>query len=156
MIRPARPDDADQIADIWNAIIHDTTVTFTTELKTPEDIADSIDASPWFVADADDTILGFATYGPFRAGPGYVHTAEHSVHLAEDARGMGLGRALLETCEANAQAKGITNLIAGLGHENEPGLAFHRALGFQEVGHLPKVGYKFDRWHDLVLMQKFL
>jgi L-amino acid N-acyltransferase len=156
VIRRGRPEDADAIAEIWNAVIRDTTHTFGTVEKTPGELAAQIGAQPWFVAETAGAVLGFVTWGQFRGGTGYVHTVEHSVHVAEAGRGRGIGRALMAQAEVAARAGGIQAMIAGVAGENTGGAAFHAALGFREVGRLPQVGWKFGRWHDLVLMQKLL
>lgn len=156
MIRPARPGDAQGIAKIWNPIIRDTTVTFTSVEIDPDVLAAEITAQPYIVAEIDGQIGGVVTYGAFRSGPGYARSKEHSIHVAPDARGRGVGRALLRACEDHARAAGVHTLIAGISGENPGGVAFHTALGYREVARLPQVGHKFGRWHDLILMQKIL
>ncbi|WP_127557372.1 GNAT family N-acetyltransferase [Nioella ostreopsis] len=156
MIRPARPEDAEAIAAIWNRIIRDTAATFTTEEKDPSAIADAMGTQPFWVALENGAILGFATYSQFRGGPGYARTMEHSVHVAKGSEGRGIGRALIAVLEDHARAQGIHSLIAGISGENPAGIAFHAALGYANTARLPQVGWKFGRWHDLVLMQKFL
>ncbi|SEM87938.1 phosphinothricin acetyltransferase [Roseovarius tolerans] len=158
IIRRAETGDIPAILDIWNPLIRDTSVTFTTVEKTAQGLADDLAArgDAFFVAETARQILGFATYGGFRGGPGYAHTAEHSVILAGDARGRGVGRALMARLEDHAQAKGIHVLIAGVSGENEGAIAFHRAIGFTQGARLPEVGRKFDRWMDLVLLHKRL
>jgi ribonuclease T2 len=91
VIRPARRDDAGGIAAIWNHVIRDTTQTFATAEKDPEALAVQIIDQPCFVAEAAGVVVGFVIYGQFRSGPGYAHTMEHSIHVAEGARGAGLG-----------------------------------------------------------------
>ena len=158
IIRRAEAGDVSAILDIWNPLIRDTSVTFTTLEKTAQGLADDIAArgDAFLVAEAAGQILGFATYGAFRSGPGYAHTAEHSVILAGDARGQGVGRALMARLEDHARTQGIHVLIAGVSGENEAAIAFHRAIGFTEAARLPEVGRKFGRWMDLVLLQKRL
>ncbi|WP_050602893.1 GNAT family N-acetyltransferase [Ruegeria sp. 6PALISEP08] len=157
-VRPAQPADAPAIAEITNQIIRETLVTFTTDTRSAESIAQDIHArGPGFlVAEVDDHVVGFATFGPFRSGPGYAHSCEHSIQLARDARGKGAGRALMAALEQAARAKGIHVLVAGISSANSAAVAFHAALGFEQVGHLPQVGYKWGQWLDLVLMQKIL
>jgi phosphinothricin acetyltransferase len=157
-IRPARPGDAEAIAAIWNAVIDDTAITFTTERKTEQGLAADIATrgAGFQVACDAGAVVGFATYFPFRAGPGYAHTKEHSIQLAPAARGRGTGRALMAALEAAARAQGVHSLWAGVSGENPDGVSFHAALGFAEIARLPQVGYKFGRWMDLVLMQKML
>lgn len=155
MIRPARPEDAGAICAIWNRVIRETTQTFTTAEKAPEVLAAQVGEQPYFVAD-EGGVLGFVTYGRFRAGPGYAFTVEHSVHVAEAARGRGLGRALMAAAQGHARGSRVHSMIAGVAGENAGGAAFHAALGYAEIARLPEVGWKFGRWHDLVLMQKML
>lgn len=158
IIRPARAEDAAQIVAFWNPLIRDTAVTFSNAERTADTVAaDIVARGPAFqVAEHTGDIVGFATYFPFRGGPGYARTKEHTIILAPAARGMGAGRALMDALCAQAKAEGVHSMFAGVSAENPDGVAFHAALGFAEVARLPQVGRKFDRWMDLVLMQKFL
>ncbi len=158
IIRPARTEDAPAIAAIWNPLIRDTTVTFTSKEKTEAAIAALIAerGAGFLVATVSGAVVGFATHGPFRTGPGYARTAELTVNLAEPARGRGIGRALIEALETQARKAGLHVLVAGISADNAPAIAFHRALGYAETGRMPEVGHKFGRWLDLVLMQKTL
>ena len=114
------------------------------------------DGHAFLVAELDGMVRGFASYGQFRAGIGYARTMEHTVILAPDAGGNGLGRALVTAIEDHARAGGAHSIFAGVSGENEAGRAFHAALGYQTVAILPQVGFKFGRWMDLHLMQKLL
>ena len=156
-VRAAEAGDIAAIEAIWNRIIDETTVTFTTERRRLEGWLAAKDAAgePVLVWDAGGC-QGFATYGPFRAGPGYAHLAEHTVMLAEDARGSGAGRALMSALAEIARARGKAALIGGISGENAAALAFHVALGFAEVGRVPGAGRKFGRSLDLVLMHREL
>ncbi|MDV4143746.1 MULTISPECIES: GNAT family N-acetyltransferase [Shimia] len=158
MVRSARAGDVAAMAAIWNPIIRDTAITFTTEEKTAAGLEAMIAAPEgrWLVAEEDGVVLGFAGYGAFRGGPGYAHAREHTILLGEGARGRGVGRALMRALEAEARDAGIHVLVAGISAENPGAVAFHAALGFAEVGRMPEVGQKFDRWMALVLMQKIL
>jgi len=158
MIRAAVAADAAAIVAIWNKIIRDTAFTFTTVEKTEGGVRRDMAAAGqvFLVAEQAGAVLGFATYGAFRAGPGYAQTMEHSVILAPEARGRGIGAALMKVLEVQARAAGVHCLIAAVSGENAGAVAFHRRIGFVEVGRLPEVGRKFDRWMDLIVLQKLL
>lgn len=149
--------DAEAVAAIWNHYIRDTAVTFNAQEKTVQDVVALIAARPaFFVVPDRGRISGFATYDQFRGGIGYARTMEHSIQLAPGASGKGLGRALMAAVEDHARAAGAHSMFAGVSAENPEGRAFHARLGYAETARLPQVGWKFGRWMDLVLMQKFL
>lgn len=158
ILRQAEPRDILPILAFWNPLIRETSVTFTVVEKTPEALAADMAArgAAFQVAKSAGAVLGFASYGAFRSGPGYAHTAEHTVILAPEARGRGVGRALMARLEGVARGAGLHVLVAGVSGENEGAIAFHRAVGYVEVARLPEVGRKFGRWMDLVLLQKTL
>jgi L-amino acid N-acyltransferase len=158
IIRQANSADAPAIALIWNEMIRTTSRTFTTAEKTVDGIEDDIErrGAGFQVAELNGDVVGFATYFPFRGGPGYARTQEHSIILSSAAQGQGIGRHLMAALEAEARKSGVHSLIAGVSGENPDGIHFHAAIGYREIARLPEVGYKFDRFMDLVLMQKFL
>jgi phosphinothricin acetyltransferase len=160
ILRPFAAGDTDAVINIWNPVIRETTVTFSSEEKTPDGLAAMITerraaGREFFVAE-DGGLLGFATYGQFRGGNGYVHAMEHTIILAPKARGRGAGRALMAAVEGHARAGGAHTLFAGVSGENAEGVAFHARIGFSTVARIPEVGRKFGRWLDLVLMMKML
>ena len=155
MIRPATPQDAPQLAAIWNPVIRHSTAIFSSEERSEEEIA-RLAAQDFWVWDEGGRILGFVRIFPFRAGNGYAHTAEHTIMLAPEAQGKGIGRRLIDHAVEQARAQGKHTLWAAVTGENEAGVAFHRACGFEVHGRLPEVGRKFDRWHDVVLMGRRL
>lgn len=161
IIRPATATDAADIAVFWNLQIRDTAVTFNAIEKTAAEIADLIKVRQaaghaFHVAEDEGRLLGFASYGQFRAGIGYARTMEHTVILAPDAGRKGIGRALVTAIEDHARNGGVHSMFAGVSGENQAGLGFHAALGYVTVAVLPEVGFKFGRWMDLHLMQKLL
>lgn len=157
IVRPAREEDAGGIAVIINGVIRQTTISFKPKELSDAEVAAMIRNAPAFLVAAEGRrIIGYASYDQFRRGAGYARTMEHSIGLLPESRGRGVGRALMTTLESHARAAGIGSLWAGLSGENPEGVAFHRSLGFEEVARLPKVGFKFGRWLDLVLMRKWL
>ena len=155
MIDHAVAADVAAVTALWNEVIADTTITFTSTLKEEAEIADMIATQPLFVV-RDTDVVGFATYSQFRGGDGYAHTMEHAIYLSKGARGCGFGKSLLAAVETSARSAGCHSLIAGISAENENGIAFHAAMGFSAVGRVPEAGRKFGRLIDLVLMQKHL
>ena len=99
---------------------------------------------------------GFSTFGDFRAWPGYRFTVEHSVHVRADGRGRGLGTLLVQALFPRAGALGKHVMIAGVDAANSASIRFHERLGFHQCGHLREVGFKFDRWLDLVFLQRMI
>lgn len=154
MIRPAVHEDAEAIAAIWNPIIRETAITFTTEEKTESGLARLIEEAPAFLVAGQDDIEGFALYSQFRGGAGYARTMELTVHVAPDARSRGTGRALVHALIDTATDQKIGTLWAGISGENRGSVAFHERLGFRTAAVLPSVGFKFGRWIDLTLMYR--
>lgn len=160
-VRPAGPPDIPAILALWNPVIRDTAITFSSEEKTPESLSSLITArrtagQEFLICEADGVLLGFATYGQFRGGNGYARAMEHTILLAEAARGRGIGRRLMAAIEDHARAGGAHTLFAGVSGDNPAGVAFHQSIGFQTIARIPEVGHKFGRWLDLILMMKFL
>ncbi|WP_406645451.1 GNAT family N-acetyltransferase [Aliisedimentitalea scapharcae] len=157
ILRAARPADAQAICCIHNQVIRDSLITFTTVERQVDAVAGAIRGGQVFlVAETGDQVVGFAGYGSFRSGPGYVQTVEHSLYLDPAARGQGAGRRLLLALESRARGDGIHVMVAGISSANAAGVAFHAAMGYCHVGRLPEVGCKQGQWLDLVLMQKIL
>lgn len=160
-IRPAGEADLPAITAIYNAVIATSTAIYMDDPVTLEDrgtwfAARRAAGYPLLVADDGDGVLGFATFGDFRAFPGYRHTVEHSVHIRADARGRGLGTALVSALFEPARALGKHVMIAGVDAANEGSIRMHERLGFERGAVLREVGRKFGRWLDLAFMQKFL
>jgi phosphinothricin acetyltransferase len=158
MIRSALSVDATEITALWNAMIRETDVTFTTELKLRGDIEAMI-ADPArcvHVAEHKGAFAGFALLGSFRGGPGYAQTVEHTVYVMPNAKGLGLGRTLIDALCAFAVAQNHHVMVGAISGGNIEAVGFHKALGFSKVAVMPQVGRKNGIWHDLILMQKIL
>jgi len=160
-IRPAAEADLPALTAIYNQVIASSTAVYSDD---PVDVADRLawwiartgQGYPVLVADMADEVIGFSTFGDFRAWPGYRFSVEHSVHVAAGRRGGGVGRALVEALFPIAAALGKHVMIAGVDGENAASIRFHERLGFEQAGRLRQVGFKFGRYLDLVFLQRFL
>lgn len=113
-------------------------------------------AEPAARAESDGAVLGYAAYGEWRAFDGYRLSAEHSVYVRKDARGQGVGAALLRALIERARTAGLHVLVAAISGDNAGSIRLHERLGFVRVGRMPEVGVKFGRWLDLELLQLVL
>jgi len=162
IIRPSQDQDIDQITAIYAHHLHHGTGTFEIDPPSAADMAQRrtdvlIKQLPYLVAVNGATVLGFAYCNWFKPRPAYRYSAEDSVYLAPDAVGQGLGRALLTELCSQAERAGVRKLIAVIGDSaNHGSIGVHRSVGFAPVGTLKSCGWKFDRWLDVVLMDKAL
>jgi len=104
-------------------------------------------------ADAAGAVLGYAAFVDWRPFDGASHTVEHSIYIRHDARGQGVGKALMAALIARAKALGKHAMIAAIDADNPASLSLHKTLGFIEVGVLPEVGMKFGHWRNLAFLQ---
>lgn len=157
IVAPATPADAPALTDIMNRVISESTATFTTDLKSEDDVLADMQADwPCLTMKNGAKVVGYARYFPFRPGPGYAHVAEYSIGLTDEAQGKGLGPALLtELCKI-ARLNGISQLIGAVSSSNKTAIKFHQNNGFAQVGHIPGAGRKWGQTLDLILMQKRL
>lgn len=160
-IRNATVEDVPSIRAIYNHVVATSTAVFNEQPVSLEDRLNWFAARqeadyPVLVAEAGDEVVGYASYGTFRAGTGYRFAAEHSVHIRPDSQGRGLGTALVSALFPLAQAQGLHVLVAGIDASNYGSIRMHERLGFVQTGLMREVGRKFDRWLDLALMQRLL
>ncbi|MNE50515.1 N-acyltransferase YncA [compost metagenome] len=111
---------------------------------------------PVIVAEFENMPIGYATYGTFREKIGYQYTIEHSVYVAQEFIGQGVGKLLLGELIQLAKKQGYHVMIGAIDAENSGSITFHEKFGFKVVGTIREVGYKFDHWLDLVFMQLIL
>lgn len=162
IVRPAEARDAEALAAIYaDAVLHG----FGTFEETPPSAAE-MEARranvarlglPYLVAEDAGRVLGFAYAGPFRLRQAYRYTVEDSVYIAPEAKGRGVGRAVLSGVLAACEAAGVRQVVAVIGDSRNAGsIGLHRALGFVDAGVGRSFGYKHGRWVDIVWMQKAL
>lgn len=160
-IRGASEADLPVILDIMNDAILNTTAIYDYNSRTEDQVHAWYDSKkdagfPVLVATEGAEVLGYASYGAFRTWDGYRYSVEHSVYVDKRARGKGIGKALLLKLIEVARENNYHTMIAGIDAANPSSIGLHKGLGFQEVGMLKEVGFKFDRWLDLVFMQLLL
>ena len=160
-LRDAAERDLPGILEITNDAILHTTALWSLTPETLESrqtwLADRrAKGFPVLVAQLHGQVVGFGSLGDFRAWQGYAHSVEHSLYVGSDSRGRGIGRLLLTSLIERAMQMGKHAMIGGIEAANTASLALHASLGFREVGRLPEVGRKFNRWLDLVFMHRLL
>ena len=160
-IEAAAPADVPAIAAILNdAILNSVTAWREAPMSEAEMTAwfeeRSRDFAVLVARDEGGDVLGYASYGAFRAYSGYRHTVEHSVYVRQGARRNGAGNALLVRLVERARTQGLHVMVGALEAGNQTSLRLHEGQGFVETGRMPEVGSKFERWLTLVFMQKIL
>ena len=161
IIRPATDEDISAITAIFNEAVVNSNAIWTEKQDADAERLAWMKARqalgyPVLVAAEGPLVLGYGTFGDFRAFPGYRYSVEHSVYIHADHRGRGLGRIIVDELVAAARALGKHVMIAGIDGGNPASLRLHAQAGFVEVARMPEVGRKFGRWLDLVFMQRVL
>ena len=159
-IRAARHDDIADIQAIYGHYVTSGLASFEIDAPDTAEITRRFEAIsargfPYFVAEVDGRVGGFAYANTYRSRPAYNYTVEDSVYVSPSFVGRGLGRGLLAALIEACSEAGFRQMIAVIGDSaNHPSIKLHRALGFTQVAVLPSVGFKFGRWVDSVLMQR--
>lgn len=161
LLRDASHSDLLSILDIYNDAIINTTAVYSYEPHTMEMRQQWYDDKiskgiPVIVADIDGRVVGFISYGPFRAWPAYKYSVEHSVYVDREFRNQGIAKKLLIRLIEVVSKKDIHTLIAGIDADNSASIHLHQQLGFQDAGHFSEVGYKFGKWLNLRFLQLIL
>ncbi|NNT73114.1 N-acetyltransferase [Flavobacterium sp. IMCC34852] len=160
-IRPYQAEDAQPIVDIINYnILHSTALYdyHPRTLKQQEAIfEDKLKKGfPVIVATIDEKVVGFGYYSEFRFREAYRFTVEHSVYVANDFHGKGIGKMIMENLIHLAKKQNLHTMIAVIDSENQSSVTFHEQFGFKTVAVLKETGFKFDRWLHSQIMQLML
>jgi L-amino acid N-acyltransferase len=160
-LRGAELSDLSQIQEIYNEAIENTTAVYEYLPFSDQYMREWYDTKireswPVLVFEKNDSILAFGTYGSFRNRAAYNTCVEHSLYVRSEARGQGLGKDMLQALINEAQKDGRHTMVGGIDADNHISIELHRQFGFQQVGRLPEVAYKFNRWLDLCFMQLIL
>jgi len=162
LIRRVRPGDVRDITKIYAHAVEHGTASFELEPPSEAEMATRQkmllhSGYPFFVADAGGVVAGYAYAGPYRPRLAYRHTVEDSVYVHPRAARRGVGRLLLSELIAQSIERGFRQMVAVIGDSGQTAsIELHRALGFEPVGTLQKIGFKHGRWLDSVLMQRAL
>ena len=160
-VRPYQTEDTQAILDIINYNILHSTALYDYNIRTYEQQKAILDDKlakkfPVIVAEANGQVVGFGMYSEFRFREAYKFTVEHSVYVANDYHGKGIGNLLLAELITLAKAKKLHTMIAVIDAENQGSVSFHEKFGFKTVGIIKESGYKFNRWLHSVFMQLIL
>lgn len=166
-IEKVHPDDAEKLLEIYGPYVRDTAISFEYDVPSIQEFTDRIrtisEKYPYIKAVKDGEILGYAYANHFKERRAYDWSVETTVYVRQDCRRMGIGKILYEQLEESLRSMGILNLNACIakpvetsGYLTDDSIRFHENLGFSEVGCFHDSGYKFDRWFDMVWMEKMI
>lgn len=161
LLRDYRPADAEAIATIYAHYVRTSVCTFDFEPPPASAMAEKFDAMvrkghPVVIGEVGDKVVGYAYASDYRVRPGYRFTCEDSIYLDREMTGKGYGAILLGDLIAKAQAYGFKQMIAIIAGGIEGSVKLHERFGFKTLGVFPNLGHKFDRWIDIVHMQREL
>jgi L-amino acid N-acyltransferase YncA len=155
MIRPARPEDADAVAEIFNQGVADRVATFETREASAEDARRWIEEELVLVDERDGTVAGWAKAGPYADRHHYYDgVREATLYVERSARGSGAGRALLDALAEHATEAGAHKLVGKIFTGNEPSIALVSSLGWREVGVHERHGLLDGEWKDVLVVEK--
>ena len=159
-IRPANPADVVEITRIYNEGIRDRLATLETEERTPEERLAWLEARdkrhPVLVAERAGTVAGWGSLNVFNPRPAYAHVADFSIYVGREARGAGIGKALLAALIERARELGYHKLVLAAFPSNEAGMRLYTRFGFREVGVYREQGLLDGAWVDVVIMERLL
>ena len=160
LIRPAEMADLAAINDIYNHYVLHSTCTYQETTESLEGRRKWLlrhgPKHPVMVAHDNGRILGWGSLSPYHARSAYRHTAENSVYVHPEFHRRGIGSLLLHDLIAQARALGHHTIVAGIDADQTASLKLHEKFGFHEAGHLRHVGFKFNRWLDVIYMELIL
>lgn len=161
IIRPFEWRDVPAITAIYRHYVDETVITFETEAPSEAIMADRFGklvdlGHPLIIGEVDGTTIGYAYASFYRPRAAYRFTCEDSIYLAPDAIGQGIGGKLLANLLVASKSAGFTQMLAVITGERANSIRLHEKMGFRKVGHYDAVGFKFDRWLDVVHLQKAL
>ena len=159
-IHMAREDDVPALLAIYAPYVTDTAITFEYEAPDAAEFTRRmrriLARYPYLAAESEKGVLGYAYAAPFKERAAYDWAVETTIYLRRDCRGMGVGRRLYQQLEELLKRQHITNANACIAYPNPGSILFHERMGYREVGHFTRCGYKLGRWYDMIWMEKLL
>ncbi len=167
-IRPVKPEDAERLLEIYSYYVKNTAISFEYEVPSVEEFRERIvnisKKYPYICAVADGKIIGYAYAGVFHEREAYRHSVELSIYIYQERRRNGCGRVLYNALEERLKKQGIKNLYACIAvppkkadeYLTFDSMKFHKKMGYKIAGHFHACGIKFDRWYDMIYMEKIL
>ena len=166
-IRTATEDDAEELLAIYAPYVKQTAITFEYDVPSKKDfksrISHTLEKYPYLVAEEDGKIVGYAYVSPFKERAAYDWSVETSIYVDMIQKRKGIGRLLYDRLEEILKKQGILNVNACIGYPQiddeyltKDSVYFHEKLGYHMVGTFHQCGYKFNRWYDMVWMEKFI
>jgi L-amino acid N-acyltransferase YncA len=159
-LRDARPEDCEQMLAIYAPFVSDTAVSFELEPPSLAEFSERVSKYQkgwaWLVAEDNGRVLGYAYGSLHRERLAYQWSTEVSVYIAPFAHRRGLGKALYEALFEALAARGFCNAYAIVTLPNAASVGLHESVGFKQVGLFPKIGRKFEQWHDIAWFHKIL
>jgi len=164
-IRRAKLEDAERLVEIYSHYVLNTAVSFEYEVPTVAEFQDRMkkvmEKYPYLVAEKDGHIVGYTYSSPYSCREAYAWSVANSIYLDKDYRRQGIGSLLYRELEKRLKEQGIVNLLAGSAFAEEEdeylthgSYNFHTRMGYEKVAHMKDIGKKFDRWYDLLWLQK--
>lgn len=159
-IRPVSLDDAGKLLSIYAPYVTDTAITFEYDVPSLSEFRERIHKIvtlyPYLAAFRGGELMGYAYAFTFKGRKAYDWSVETSIYVKKDSRGQGIGSRLYEELERYLKKQNVCNLCACITYPNPESIAFHEKHGYTTVAHFHKSGYKFDAWHDMIWMEKFI
>ena len=164
-IRIATAQDAAALLDIYAPYVENTAITFEYTVPSVQEferrISNTLQTYPYLVAEVDKEIVGYTYAGPYRERSAYQWAVEVSIYVKKTAKKMGIGKTLYQALETILNLQHISNLYACIADTDEEdpyltkdSILFHQRLGYRQVGKFTQCGYKFNRWYNIIWMEK--
>lgn len=160
IIRPAKIEDAQAMLDIYSYYVEHTAISFEYDVPSLEEFTNRLNSYlqeyACFVALIDEQIIGYAYGSKHRYRTAYQWSLESTIYLDSNFHSKGIAKKLYHQLFAELKNLGYYNVYAGVALPNPKSEFLHKSMGFREIGIFRNIGYKFDKWHDVMWLELFL